>query len=329
MKQHLPKLLVGLAVLLLAVAVLSLTAEDEQVWLGYAEGEFVWAALPEGGILEERPAERGLHAPKGALLFALDAEDERAAVEEARSALQRARAERNDLLKGLRDSEIDALLAQKRQAEAALEIARLTLQRRQALLPREFSSQEAVDQARAEFEQAEGRVRELEAELVTANLPAREDEIAAANARIEEAAAALARAKWKLSRRRALASNAGEVTDTFYEPGEFVPQGKPVVSLLPPANIKVRFFVPQAEVGGLSLGDPVTVTCDGCAAPIPAAISFIAPEAEFTPPVIYSEDARQKLVFLIEARPAPEDATSLKPGQPVEVRRREKEHEQD
>lgn len=323
MKRHLPKLLGGLAVAALAAAILyTLTAEDEQVWLGYAEGEFVWAALPEGGILEARPAMRGLHAPEGALLFALDAEDERAALEEARSALDRARAERDNLLKGLRDSEIDALLAQKRQAEATLEIARLTLERRQALLPKEFASQEAVDQARAEFEQAQGRVRELEARLVTARLPAREDQIAAANARIEEARAALARAQWRLSRREAVAPAAGEVTDTFFDPGEFVPQGRPVVSLLPPANIKVRFFVSQAEVGGLAPGDPVTVTCDGCAAPIPAAISFIAPEAEFTPPVIYSEEARQKLVFLVEARPGREDAMRLKPGQPVEVRPR-------
>jgi HlyD family secretion protein len=98
-----------------------------------------------------------------------------------------------------------------------------------------------------------------------------------------------------------------------------VPAGAPVVNLLPPGNIKVRFFVPEREVGALKPGQPVTLACDGCTGPIPAQITYVAPQAEYTPPVIYSRERREKLVFMVEARPAPADAPKLHPGQPVEV----------
>ncbi|HXV73165.1 MAG TPA: HlyD family efflux transporter periplasmic adaptor subunit, partial [Sphingomonadales bacterium] len=290
-----------------------------ETWLGYAEGEYVWAALPEGGILTERPVKRGDKAAGGQVLFTLDAVAETAGVERTRSNLAEAVARRDNLLTGLRDSEIDSLLSQKKQAEADLALARVTLTRKQELLRDAFASVADVDAAKAAFDKAEGRIHELEAQLVTARLPARVDEISAANAALEAARAALAEAEWRLARRIAAAPAEGLVTDTFFEPGEFVPAGKPVVSLLPPANIKVRFFVAQAALGALAVGDAVSIACDGCAEPIPAAITFISPDAEFTPPVIYSEDARQKLVFLVEARPMPQDAVKLKPGQPVEV----------
>ena len=99
-----------------------------------------------------------------------------------------------------------------------------------------------------------------------------------------------------------------------------MPAGAPVVSLLPPQNIKARFFVPETVLGAVRIGQQVEMRCDGCAAPVAAQITFISPQAEFTPPVIYSRDARAKLVFLIEARAAPGDAVKLHPGQPLEVR---------
>jgi HlyD family secretion protein len=92
------------------------------------------------------------------------------------------------------------------------------------------------------------------------------------------------------------------------------------VSLLPPGNIKVRFFVPEKMVGRLKIGQAASVHCDGCAKEVAAQITYISPQSEFTPPVIYSNETRAKLVFLIEARPKIDDATLLPPGQPVEVR---------
>ncbi len=95
---------------------------------------------------------------------------------------------------------------------------------------------------------------------------------------------------------------------------------QPVVRLLPPGNIKLRFFVPQDELGRLRLGQALEAACDGCGAPIPARISYIATQAEYTPPVIYSREVRGKLVFMVEARPQADQATRLHPGQPVDVR---------
>jgi HlyD family secretion protein len=112
------------------------------------------------------------------------------------------------------------------------------------------------------------------------------------------------------------------VQDIFLRPGEWVAAGQPVLALLPPANRKARFYVPQSVVGGLKLDAPVQLHCDGCGAAIPARISFIANGPEYTPPVIYSNQQRDKLVFLVEARPVKaEDAERLHPGQPLDVSR--------
>jgi len=320
MKQHLPKIIAALVILVGGYFAYGYFQDEEpQTWNGYVEGEYVWIGLPEGGILEALDVTRGETVAKGTRLYALESVAERAGFEAAQSTLAQATSERDNLLKGLRDSEIDALLSQKEQAEAELELARLTLERQQQLLADEFASQQAVDEARASYERAQGRVDELEAMLVTARLPARADEVAAANANIQAAQAALTSAEYSLSRRVGTAPEDALVFDTFYEVGEYIDKGKPVVSLLPETNIKVRFFVPETILGSLAHGDRIEINCDGCAGPILANISFISPEAEFTPPVIYSEDARAKLVFLIEAYPVPEQAMDLKPGQPVDV----------
>ena len=112
---------------------------------------------------------------------------------------------------------------------------------------------------------------------------------------------------------------AGLVNDTNYVVGEWVPAGSPVVSLLPAQNIKVRFFVAESMLGAVKVGQTINVRCDGCAAPLAAQVTFISPQAEYTPPVIYSRESRTKLVYLIEARTEPEDAVKLHPGQPVDV----------
>ena len=151
----------------------------------------------------------------------------------------------------------------------------------------------------------------------------RDREIAAAQADVESARAVLSQSDWRLAQ-RAIGVPAGApaktlVHDTFYAEGEWVAAGNPVVSLLPPGNLKLRFFVPETALGGLKIGQAVRAVCDGCSAPIMAKISYISRQAEFTPPVIYSRDQRAKLVFLVEARPEPGDAAKLKPGQPLDV----------
>jgi HlyD family secretion protein len=138
-----------------------------------------------------------------------------------------------------------------------------------------------------------------------------------AEAALRTAQARLNSAQTRLTRRKMSSPVTGSVQQIYYRVGELVPAGKPIVALLPPANLKVRFFVSEAMLPKLSIGEPVTISCDGCDKGLTAKISFIARSSEFTPPVIYSMDERSKLVFLIEARP--ERPERLRVGQPVSV----------
>jgi HlyD family secretion protein len=177
----------------------------------------------------------------------------------------------------------------------------------------------AVDDARTQLQRDDAQVASLRAAVATTKLPARSDEIRAAEADMRAAREALTQADWRLAQRAVTALVAGLVHDTYYVVGDWVPAGSPVASVLPPGNVKARFYVAEAALGRLRRGQSVTLACDGCAATIPATIVFIADRAEFTPPVLYSKDNRAKLVYLVEAKPAPADATKLHPGQPVDV----------
>lgn len=322
MKQHLPKILVALAVIGGGLITMMLySGEAETGWFGYVEGEYILVGLPAGGILETLNVRRGDQVESGAALFGLEAIEEAAAVREAEASVTQQLAIRNNLLKGLRNSEIDTILAQKEQASAEMELARLTLKRREELLLTNNTSEQAVDEARAAYERAKGQVEELEARLVTAKLPAREDEIAQANAGVERARAILEKYQYKLVKRVGIAPEDALVFETFYRVGEFVPASKAVVSLLPEGNVKIRFFIPEAELANISYGQAIIVLCDGCGEGVAAKVTYISPDAEFTPPVIYSEKARQKLVFMIEAHPNIPENFPLKPGQPVEIKK--------
>jgi HlyD family secretion protein len=138
-----------------------------------------------------------------------------------------------------------------------------------------------------------------------------------AEAALRQAKANLEWAQTRLARRNAHSPADGTIEQIYYRPGETVPAGRPVVALLPPGNLKIRFFAPQAVLPELKYGDAIGVTCDGCDTGLTAKISFIARSAEFTPPVIYSQEERAKLVFLIEARP--EHPEKFRVGQPVTV----------
>ena len=130
-------------------------------------------------------------------------------------------------------------------------------------------------------------------------------------------------ARWRLAQRHVVSPVSGVVADTLAEPGETLAAGAPVVSLLPPENIFVRFFIPEPALASVHQGDQVAILCDNCPADLKATVSFIAPQAEYTPPVIYSESTRGKLVFQAEARTKPSQASLLNPGQPVTVRPRQ------
>jgi HlyD family secretion protein len=286
---------------------------------GYVEGEYVRIAAPFAGTLLKLDAQRGATVAPGAALFSLEAESEDAARRESEERVRRAQAQVDDMRKGRRPTEIDALRAQLSQAQVAASFSEKEYQRALELVSKGFVSPQRADETKATRDRDRDRVKELNAQLETAQLGSRPDEIRAAEAEAAAARQSLAQADWKLRQRSVTATVGGTVTDTLFVRGEWVPAGAPVVSVLPAGNVKVRFFVPEPQLGSVKVGQKVSLNCDGCAAAVSANVSFIAPQAEFTPPVIYSKESRAKLVFMVEARPAAADAAKLHPGQPVDV----------
>jgi HlyD family secretion protein len=286
---------------------------------GYAEAEFTRVAAPLAGRLTQLAVQRGAQVAAGATLFTLEHEAETAALQEAQAREQRSQALARDLQKGQRRDELAAAQAALDAAQAALLESERELGRQQALAAQGFTSGANLDALKAQRDANAARVRQLQAQLRTARLGGREDAQVAALAEARAASAVVAQSAWKLEQTSVEAPVAARVEDTLYRPGEWVNAGVPVVTLLEPSAIKLRFFVPESRLNEVKVGSTVRVQCDGCGAPINATVRRVATQAEFTPPVIYSKDNRSRLVFLVEAWPSAEDAKRLHPGQPVDV----------
>ena len=292
---------------------------DDGYWQGYVEGEYVMLASPYAGQLQKLLVRRGDQVEAGKPVFALEQESERAARMEAEQRLNAALARLENLGATRRPPEIAALRAERAQAQVALEFSTKQLAREQELLKSGATSRTRLDEARSAHDRDRARVREAEAQLQNAQMPVgREGERKAAEGDVEAAKAALAQAAWRQEQKSIAAPVGGLVHDTYFVEGEWVPAGRPVASLLPPGNVKVRFYVPENSLASLAISKPVEIRCDGCA-PAQATISFISSQAEYTPPVLYSKDSRHKLVFLVEARM---EKSPLRPGQPVDVKPR-------
>lgn len=289
---------------------------------GYVEGEFVNVASPIAGRLDRLSVQRGDTVAAGVPLFALEAQSEAAAQREAMEQLRAAEARLADLNVGKRPQELDVTRAQLAQARADEQKAATRLARDQAQFAIGGIPRQQLDDSRAAHEADAARVKQLESEVAVGELPGRAAQVRAQAAQVAAARAALEQATWRLDQKSVLATRAGRVFDTLYREGEWVAAGSPVVRMLPPQNVKVRFFVPQAVVGELKAGRAAAIRCDGCGPDVAATLTYVAAEAEFTPPVIFSNETKSKLVFMVEARPAVADAARLHPGQPVSVQLR-------
>jgi len=290
-------------------------------WQGYAEADFVKVGPTQQGLLTEVNVSRGDQVAEGALLFGQDDISDRAARDQAARLLHQAQEQLANLQAAAKPTEIEQAEANLADARATLERTKADLDRAEFLVPTGAMTEQIRDQRRADFRSATARVAALEAALAQARAPlGRTREIEAQQAAVAAAKAALGMAEWRLSQRRVTAPAAAKVADVLARPGETMAAGAPVVSLLPPGNIFVRFFVPETDLATVHLGDQVAIVCDSCPADLTGKVSFIAPQAEYTPPVIYSEESRAKLVIMIEARPPLERASLLNPGQPVTVR---------
>ena len=314
------RLLLALTTTITAMAGAACSRPGAIAHQGYVEGEFVHVAAGTSGRLEQLFVQRGQTIAAGAPLFRLEADQESAAVRQAEQTLAATEAQLADLGTGKRSTEIDVGRAQLEQARANEKLSASQLLRDMAQLEAGGIPRMQIDVSRARHEVDVARVRELEGQLQVAELSARPEQIRAQTAQVAAASAAIDQARWRLAQKNVVAMRAGAVEDTLFEPGEWVPAGAAVVRMLPPGNVKVRFFVPQALLGRFQPGQKVTIRVDGGPQPTFAAtVTFVATGPEFTPPILYSNENRSKLVFMVEARPAEADGPLLHPGQPVEV----------
>jgi HlyD family secretion protein len=288
-------------------------------WQGYLEGEFVYVAAPLGGRLDQLAVRRGARVEAGAPLFALEAASELAAQREAADRLRAAQARLDDLQKGSRPSELATLEARIEQTRATAALSQAELARQEELFKAKVISAADLDRARLTHERNTRAIEEPSAQLATARLGGRTDAVAAARAEVAAATAARERADWAVAQKTQPAPAAAFVHDTLFREGEFVSAGAPIVALLPPENLKVRFFLPEADFAALKAGAHVHASFTGRATPLEGRVTYLATRPEFTPPILYNRDNRAKLVFMVEAALDPAVARDLHPGQPVDV----------
>ena len=307
------------ALLLAAVAVAAVMLiprlSRPPVLSGYVEGEPLYLAAPIAGAVTTMSVVRGQDVAAGAPLFVVDPQQPAAARDQASAQLAAAQAQAVDARKGQRPLELAVLDANIAAAEAKARDAQATLRRVAALTARGFDSKAALDAAQANAQSADAALKAARKQREVATLGARADQVRAADAKVNEAQAGLSGAAARVSDTAPRAPSAGRIEDVFFQQGEWAPANQPILSLLPDERIKLRFFVPEKQLSAYRTGAVVHFTCDGCARGLTAQINYIAPRPEFTPPVIYSREARDRLVYLLEARPS----VRLNPGQPVDV----------
>jgi HlyD family secretion protein len=285
---------------------------------GYVEGEYVSLAPREAGRIVDIAVKRGDRVEAGKAVARLEDADAAAAVAAAQAELSRAQAQLADLESGRRPEEIAVTRAELAEAEAGLAEAERQLERQRELFARDHVAQAVLDEARSGYDRAAARVAALSRRIAVEKLPARAAAIDAARGAVAARRAQLEEAQWRLAQRTLKAPVAGLVDAVLRRPGEMAAPDAPVVSLLPDGNRVIRFFVPEALRATVALSERVALACDGCPAGLEARVGYVSAEAEYTPPVIYSVESRQKLVYMVEALPEG-PAAALSPGQIVDV----------
>ncbi len=284
---------------------------------GYIEGEALYPASPVAGRLVRLDVQRGDAVQAGAPLFAIDPAQSEAARKQAQAETAAAKALAADARRGQRPAELGIIEGQLAAARAVLNEAEVSLKRVQPLVEAGAAARAQLDSAVASRDTAQANVRAVEKQLQAAKLGQRADQAQAARERVREAEAILSAAESRLGDIAPMSPSAGRIEEVFFQQGEWVPANQPVLALLPTNRVRLRFFVPQDQVASYALGASVNFSCDGCAKDLTATISYVSPRPEFTPPVIYSREARERMVFMVEAQPAA--GQGLAPGLPIDV----------
>jgi HlyD family secretion protein len=309
----------GLCTIKFIVALLPFCPAPAPVAVGYVEGEYVQMAPIDVAQIREIKVKRGDAVKAGDTIALMEQSDARYALLDATGRKVQTEADLANLRRGRRPEEIAVIEATLASAVAQAGDAERSLKRRQDLFSKGVSSQAEFDQAVTANDVAQAHVGEVRANLAVARLPARDEEIRSAENRLKSAEANLAQAEWKLAQRVLIAPQTGHVTDVVRRVGELAGPNAPIVTLLPDGAVKLKVYVPEQVVSLAKVGQRLDVRCDKCRAGLFARVSYVSREPEFTPPVIYSLETRQKLVYLIEARPEDASAAALQPGQIVDV----------
>jgi HlyD family secretion protein len=303
------------ALIIVAVLVALPHVSGRRTLTGYVEGEPLYLAAPVAGTVTAVHVARGDVVAAGAELFTVDPQQSQAAAGQAQAELAAAQAQAADARKGQRPTELSVLTANIAAADARARDAEKTYQRMTALVAAGVQSKQALDDARGNAQAAEAQAAAARRQHDAAALGQRPDQVRAADARVQQAAAGLAAARARLADISPKAPEAARVEDVFFQQGEWAPANQPILSLLPDGRVYVKFFVPERALSAYRIGRAVRFSCDGCATGLTATISYVSPRPEFTPPVIYSRESRDRLVYQVQARPR----VRLNPGQPVDV----------
>jgi HlyD family secretion protein len=314
----------------IAVAMVALVVVGAVVWRafgpsahpphrlsGYVEGETLYVGASGAGLVSTVAVQRGDRVRAGQPLFSLDAAQLAAARDQAAAQVAIAEAQLKDAETGQRPQELAVYDAERAAAQAQVRQARADYDRIAPLVRKGIYAPARLDQVKAALDTATANAAAIARRKDVGTLGARPDAVNAARAAVASAREAAVAAQNRLDLISPKAPTAARVQDVFYQAGEWTAANQPVVALLSDDRVRLRFFVPEAEVARYRVGTAVRFDCDGCGPTHAARVNYVSPKPEFTPPVIYSREARQRLVFLVEARP--EGGATLAPGQPVDI----------
>lgn len=287
--------------------------------LGYIEGRYVYLSSPIGGRLIKLAVRKGQTVKGGQLAWQLDPEPEASELASAQAQLQAAKQDLENLKHGERNTVLKRLAAQVSQAKVNLIYSKKMFDRNSELRKTGAVGQATVDQAQAQFDSDMQKLQEAKANLSEAKLGARINLVQAQEAKVIAAQNDVKKFQWMVDQKTVRFSRGGYVQDTLFRLNEYVPSGKPVIQFLPPKERVVVFFIPEKNLSQIHAGQTISFACDGCGKPLSAVIDYISPQAEYTPPVIYSKDSRNKLVYEVEAKMDLNTANNMTPGLPVEV----------
>lgn len=287
---------------------------------GYIEADLTAVATPVGGTLAQLAVAEGQPVRQGDKLYVLESDRERAQLAEARARQLQAQAQSANVSKGAREAELDQLRAKLQSAKANLAQAETQLRKTEALIKQKFVAETQLDVDRTNVAVARAQVEDVRAALRAAKEGGRVDERAAAQAQAEAAQASVKQIEWLLQQKQVSAPITGVVQEVFIRPGEFAPTGSAVLSLLRTDSLRVRFFVPNDMRPRFLPGKVVAISVSGCSQPLQARVSRVSARPEYTQPLMFGPELRDRLSFLTEARIESRGGCSAPPGTPVGVR---------